>query len=244
MRIKSRFRRLIVNYNKSFKDVRSRVLSYHDIHKLNKYTYMSTSSQMFATHISIIKDMGFDIVADIKNPERQIKITFDDAFLGLYDNIDIINKLEVPITLFVVTSYLNNIFPYINDKQLIELNKNPFITIGSHTHTHRRLNELDVLDIEHELTESKNILQDLLSGNINSICYPESKFDHRVVNIANKIGYTDQYSLIPGPFSSEILKNVKRRSLVQHADANELKGVLNGGDNILEKWYMLKHFKR
>ena len=35
----------------------------------------------------------------------------------------IIERLNVPITIFVITSYLNNVYPYINHEQLNILNK-------------------------------------------------------------------------------------------------------------------------
>ena len=86
--------------------------------------------------------MGFEIVKNITKPENQIQITFDDAYLGTYNNFFIIESLNVPITIFVITSHLNNVYPYINHEQLNFLNKSSLVSIGSHTHSHLKLNIL------------------------------------------------------------------------------------------------------
>ena len=85
------------------------------------------------------------------------------------------------------------------------------------------------------------MLEDLLSVKITDLCYPEGKFS-KVIKIATDLGYNKQFSLIPIDNDKKLFKNVQRRSLVQHADDKEFKNILMGGDNILEKWYMFKHY--
>ena len=241
MSLGSIFRRMIISANQS-SYVKSRSLVYHDIHSDNCYTDMSTSLDMFIKHINVIREMGFNIVSEITREEGQIQLTFDDGFLGIYDNIHVINELDVPVKLFIVTSFLGET-SHLDENQLVELSNNPLITIGSHTDSHKRLSNLDNEDVLNELICSKEILESLLGVNVNDLCYPEGKFDKRVIRFAKDVGYINQYSLIPGPFSSELFKNVRRRSLVQSANKKEFRSILNGGDDILERWYMKKHFK-
>ena len=242
MSLASIFRRIIIAANQSSSYMKSRSLLYHDIHSDNCYTDMSTSLDMFIKHINVIREMGFNIVSDITREEGQIQLTFDDGFLGIYDNIKIINELDVPVKLFIITSYIGKP-SHLDKSQLLELSNNPLITIGSHTDSHKRLSNLDNEDVLNELICSKEILESLLGVNVNDLCYPEGKFDKRVIRFAKDVGYINQYSLIPGPFSSELFKNVRRRSLVQSANKKEFRSILNGGDDILERWYMKKHFK-
>ena len=56
---------------------------------------MSTPIGMFKKHIQIIRDNGYEIVAEITKPKGQIEISFDDGFLGLFDNIHIINEFKI-----------------------------------------------------------------------------------------------------------------------------------------------------
>ena len=236
------FRRIIINANQSSSYMKSRSLVYHDIHSNNCYTNMSTSLDLFINHIRIIREMGFDIVSEITKDEGQIQLTFDDGFLGIYDNISVINELDLPVKLFIVTSFIGK-NSYLDKKQLVELSNNPLITIGSHTDSHRRLSSLCKEDILNELIYSKELLEGLLCITINDLCYPEGKFDRRVISYAKEVGYINQYSLIPGAFLKELFINVRRRSLVQSANKKDLRSILKGGDDVLERWYIKKHFK-
>ena len=69
---------------------KSKAIFYHDIHFKKQYTDMSTPIGMFKKHIQIIRDNGYEIVAEITKPKEQIEISFDDGFLGLYNNIHLI----------------------------------------------------------------------------------------------------------------------------------------------------------
>ena len=242
MDIKSLIRRMIIINNQLDNYNKSRVLLYHDIHDNTCYTNMSTSLSLFKIHMKIIRSMGFCIVSEITKEEGQIQITFDDGFKGLYENLDIISELNIPIKLFVISSFLGR-DSYLNKNQLMSLSNNSLIKIGSHTHTHRRLTTLCKDVIKHELVHSKSFLEDIVGYSIDDLCYPEGKFNKTVVNISNDLGYVNQYSLIPGPFSLEVFKNVRRRSLVQHSIDKEIKAVLRGGDDVLNTWYMKKHYK-
>jgi len=203
---------------------------------------MSTSLDMFIKHINVIREMDFDIVSEITKDEGQIQLTFDDGFLGIYDNIRVINELDVPVKLFIITSYIGKP-SHLDKSQLVELSNNPLITIGSHTHSHRRLSTLNKDELRYELIYSKEILEGLIDDDVNDLCYPEGKFDCRVISYAKQVGYINQYSLIPGAFLKELFINVRRRSLVQSANKKDFISILNGGDDILERWYMKKHFK-
>jgi peptidoglycan/xylan/chitin deacetylase (PgdA/CDA1 family) len=222
---------------------KSKVIFYHDIDSDKKYTDMSTPVELFKMHINIIRENGYEIVNEITKPLGQIEICFDDAFLGLYENIGFLKQQNIPIHLFVISSYLER-ENYINEKQLLELSKLDIIKISSHTHTHKILNQLDENELLRELKESKEILEDLLNAPVDSICYPEGKFDKKTIHIAKKVGYKKQYSSLPGFFADRFEIDVIRRSLVQFAGVKEFKAILKGGNHILAFWYKLKHFKR
>lgn len=222
---------------------RSKVIFYHDIHSDKKYTEMSTPIELFKKHIKIIIESGYEIVPEIKDPIGQIEISFDDGFLGIYDNIEVVNELKIPIRLFIATSFLDK-DNHINREQLLEINQNKFMTIASHTHRHIILNRVANSEIEIELLESKAILEGILGKKVDSICFPEGKFSKKVVRIANELGYKKQYCSIPGFYFDEFLPNVQKRSLVQFAGEKEFRAILRGGDHVLACWYKLKHFKK
>ena len=221
---------------------RSKVIFYHDIHDAISYTSMSTPMWLFKKHIDILQINGYEIVASITKEYGQIEICFDDAFAGIYENIEFLKHYNIPIHLFVVPSYLG-LKKYLTKKQLLDLSKLDIIKISSHTNTHKILHQIDDSLIEDELMKSKKNLEDLLECSIDAICYPEGKFDNKVINIADKLGYKKQYSSLPGFFSDKFNNNVTRRSLVQFALQKEFEAIIKGGDHILAFWYKFKHFK-
>ena len=220
---------------------RSKVIFYHDIHSDKQFTEMSTSIDLFKKHIRIIRNSGYDIVANITKPTGQIIICFDDAFLGLYENIEFIKESNVAVQLFVISSFIGK-KNHIDKSQLLELYNTGLVNIESHTHTHKILNKISDNEVKYELAESKKVLENLLNKEVNSICYPEGKFNNTVIAESKNTGYTKQYSSVPGFYFNEVFFIVKKRSLVQFADEKEFKAILKGGDHILVLWYKLKHF--
>ena len=222
---------------------KSKVIFYHDIHSDKQYTVMSTPVDLFVKHIQIIRDSGYEIVSEITENYKQIEICFDDGFLGIYDNIELIKKLNIPIHLFVISSFLDK-ENHINKEQLIVLNNLSQITISSHTHTHQVLNLISEMRMIKEFEKSKNTLEQLLKTEVNSICFPEGKFSEKVIESANKLAYKKQYSSIPGFYHVKDYSTVIHRSLVQFASEKEFKAILKGGDHILSFWYKMKHFRK
>jgi len=222
---------------------KSKVIFYHDIHAGKQYTAMSTPIELFIRHIQIIRENSYEIVSEITENYGQIEICFDDGFSGIYDNIELIKKFNVPIHLFVISSFLGK-ENYINTEQLIALNNLLQITISSHTHTHQLLNLISEKSIIEEFEKSKNRLERLLKTEVNSICFPEGKFSEKVIESANKLAYKKQYSSIPGFYYAKDYTTVIHRSLVQFAGEEEFKAILKGGDHILSFWYKMKHFKK
>lgn len=220
----------------------SKAIFYHDIHSSKLFTDMSTPLEMFEKHIKIIREMGFEIVPEIREEKNQIEISFDDGFVGIFENIDIINRLKIPITLFIIPSFLGE-DNFLTKKQLETISKNAFINIQSHTFSHKDLSNLSEEILISELSNSKKILEDICEKEIVSLCYPMGVFSENVVSKAKEIGYKRQYSSLPGIYKNEVFPEVKRRSLVQFLNVNQFKNILKGGDHFLNYWYIKKYFK-
>ena len=78
------------------------------------------------------------------------------------------------------------------------LNNLTQIKISSHTQTHQVLNLASESLLKNELENSKNLLEGLLNNSVDTICYPEGKFNNRVIELAEGVGYKRQYSSLPG----------------------------------------------
>jgi peptidoglycan/xylan/chitin deacetylase (PgdA/CDA1 family) len=73
--------------------------------------------------------------------------------------------------------------------QLRELNKDPLVTIGSHTVNHLPLASLSYEDSKYEITQSKHILESELSIEIRHFCYPIGSYSHKEIKIVGESGY-------------------------------------------------------
>ena len=244
MDLKTKIKNTIINLSARIKNSDdSKCIFYHDIHSENRFTDMSTSVDLFVKHINIIRDLDFEIVHEITKEKNQISISFDDGFKGLYENIGIINQLEIPVTIFVVCSFLDK-DNYLSTNNLKELANNKFIKIQSHTLSHTELPTLDSDSLHMELQKSKEDLESICDTEINQICFPKGLFDKFAIKKSSEVGYNKQFSSLPGSYYSEVFPYVKRRSLVQSVSEKEFRSILKGGDNILYYWYYKKHFLR
>ena len=92
---------------------------------------------------------------------------------------DVINKLANTSTKFS---------PMLSSEDIIYLNKEG-AEIGSHTHSHSILANIDISEIEFELTHSKKVLEDLCGTDINIIAFPQGKYNKAVIQKSFDSGY-------------------------------------------------------
>jgi len=140
-----------------------------------------------------------------------IAMTFDDAFENLIDNaIPVLNEFQIPAIVFAVPGNLGRTpkwaispdHPESREKvmtaeQLVILDKNPLIRIGSHTMTHPNLATLTSEKIRHELAESKQQIELLLGHPVEDLALPHGAFNETVLQMAHQVGYKRVYTLEP-----------------------------------------------
>ena len=150
--------------------------------------------------------------------ERTLAVTFDDAYLSVFDLArPILAEHRLPGTVFVPTGHAGRPEPMswpgidhwlegehrdellpMSWEQLHRLGAEGW-EIGSHTRSHPRLTHLDEPSLDAELTGSKEELERRLHRPCRSIAYPYGDVDGRVVAAARSAGYATGAGL-PGPF--------------------------------------------
>lgn len=117
---------------------------------------------------------------------KPIIITFDDAYIDVYNNaFPILQTYNFKANIFVITGSIGNNL-YMNEEMIKDVDKSNLIEIGSHTISHYKLAEKDEQTIEKELKESKEALEKILNKEINTIAYPSGSFNSTVIKIAQK----------------------------------------------------------
>lgn len=102
-----------------------------------------------------------------------------------------------------------------NRAELVELSKNPWVTLGSHTITHPILKNCSSMQQEDELRGSKRILENWLNKPVSYFAYPNGDYDARTLDLVKQSGYRLSFTDSPGsiqlPWSNKL--EIPRNSL-------------------------------
>ena len=118
-------------------------------HRFNEEKYPSTNIQMgvFKEQIKIIRDLNYNFYNPgeleknfyIPKKEKKILITIDDAFSSFYKIAwPYLKNQNIPFILFVSTESVGK-NGYMTWSQIKELDKEPNVYIGNHSHSHKYL---------------------------------------------------------------------------------------------------------
>ena len=238
-------------YNSSFKNksIPFRTLMYHSIlEEDNNYSsdlWQITRSQ-FVSHLKFLTDNRFsfyDISYCLREslPSKGIAITFDD---GIIDNYEIAAPLllekNIPFTIFVITDNIRRgINHYMNESQLIQISKNPLVTIGSHTRSHKRLSLLSYTEILNEVKESKDYLEQILGKSITAFSYPYGIYNNKIINVVKESGYKLAFnSNFNANYSTQSKHELSRTEIWNTDDLHHFKQKLNGDWDWLKYRYL------
>jgi peptidoglycan/xylan/chitin deacetylase (PgdA/CDA1 family) len=154
------------------------------------------------------RGVTFTAAVTSPDPGRVVAVTFDDAFRSVLElAVPILDRLGLPATMFAPTAYVGTeqpmAWPGIDEwldspyssellplswEELRELSDAGW-EIGSHSHTHPRLTQLDDAELGRELRDSKQECERQLARPCTSIAYPFGDVEERVVSAAARNGY-------------------------------------------------------
>ena len=127
-----------------------------------------------------------DVIEDEKN---SLVITFDDGFKdNLLTAAPILNRYNIPFTVFVATGLLNK-EEYLTCDELKVLAELDNCEIGAHGHSHVKLSDCSEEKVTEELSLSKKILEDLLGRPVDVMSYPHGDYNEFVLNKAREVGF-------------------------------------------------------
>ena len=123
--------------------------------------------------------------------EGAAALTFDD---GLAGNLETLDSLGVPATLFVVSGWLGGEHPDVPSARILttsELRRlaEHGLEIGSHTRTHPDLTQLEDDAVRGELVGSKHDLEELLQRAVEVASYPYGLAGEATVRACSEAGY-------------------------------------------------------
>jgi peptidoglycan/xylan/chitin deacetylase (PgdA/CDA1 family) len=141
---------------------------------------------------------------------RQIAITFDDAFRSVVENaLPEVMKRNIPITIFVPSGYLGMKPTWIPepigkyDGEVVLTSDElrclamEGVSIGSHTVNHLNLTIEEDDIVKHEISDSKEQLQQVIGKEINMLAFPFGGYDERALRLSKAAGYRRVFSNLP-----------------------------------------------
>ena len=165
------------------KDYGTLALMYHRFDE-NKYPSTNIKMEIFKKQIDIIKKNNQKFInldefnKKYENPKnkKKILITIDDAFYSFYDKAwPYLKENKIPFILFVSTEPVGK-YGYMTWDQIKEIEKEDFVTIGNHSHSHNYLVDLNFKKFKDDIDESIKIFKDKLGYNPIYFSYPFGEY--------------------------------------------------------------------
>jgi peptidoglycan/xylan/chitin deacetylase (PgdA/CDA1 family) len=157
-------------------------------HRFDENKYPSTNIQMdvFKQQIEIIKNLKYNFYDpnDLEKnfysikKEKKILITIDDAFSSFYEVAwPYLKKKKIPFILFVSTKAVGE-SGYMTWDQIKELDKEPNVYIGNHSHAHDYLVELKTNDFIKDISDAKENFVKNIGYNPIFFSYPFGEYNN------------------------------------------------------------------
>jgi peptidoglycan/xylan/chitin deacetylase (PgdA/CDA1 family) len=155
--------------------------------------YQTVSMRQLANHL----EYGVGL------PQKPVVISFDDGFSDQLKAFDLLKKYNMKATFYVVVGgeksnwcigmerkNINCGDDYMTIDQIKMLDRSGVIEIGAHTIDHLNLssNRLDVQSFE--ISESKRVLEHILSHPVDTFAYPYGAYNAQTVELVRQAGFS------------------------------------------------------
>ena len=171
-------------------------LMYHRFEE-NKYPSTNIKINEFINHIKILENNQISFINpinfedELKNnkTQRKVLLTIDDGFESFYQNAwPVLKKKKIPFILFVSTREVGA-FNYMSWDQIREINKENFVEIGNHSHTHEYLVDENKEVIISDIKQSMKIFKKELGKNSAFFSYPFGEYSLEFKEIIKSLGF-------------------------------------------------------
>ena len=150
--------------------------------------------EIFKKQIDIIKKNNyefysperFDLDFNIPKLNKKILITIDDAFSSFYENAwPYLKKNKIPFILFVSTEPIGK-NGYMTWEQIREVEKEDFVFIGNHSHSHDYLVNYNFENFKKDIDKSIKIFEKKIGYNSVFFSYPFGEYSLEQKKYINK----------------------------------------------------------
>jgi len=181
---------------------------------LTFHAVRASETQAFEQQMRKLKGLAHPVFADEVAPSCgriSVAVSFDDGLRSVFENaLPIMASLGIPATLFIPTGYLGlapawgsfaNSFGRHSDSvvsaEVLAQVDPQLVRVGSHTVTHRPLADVERLQCQREMEESKQSLERLLGLPVRMLAFPFGSFSLDTVKLAHEAGYDMLFANVP-----------------------------------------------
>jgi len=193
-----------------------RILMYHMISPPRagaKFNSLRVTPEMFEKQLEYLNKHGwrFHTMSELVRlplplPPKCVALTFDDGYEDNYKQmLPLLEKYDARATVYLVVDRHNREWsskrkkknrsgelmrePKLLDSQVLKLIESGRVEIGSHTVTHDNLTALESDQKQHEIVESRNLLEKRFAKPCLAFCYPFGLYDESDVALVRSAGY-------------------------------------------------------
>ena len=187
-------------------DTQVPVLTYHCIAEepYSENSELFVRPEDFARQLDILAEEGYtSIFADeLHNSaaKKPVVITFDDGYEDNYFTaFPILKEKGQKATIFVISGMIGR-EGYLTVDEIREMVDSGFVSIQSHTDSHRMLTGLSLDDRIREFATSKSVLEAASGREVTAVAYPFGDVDYSVLQAAEEFydfGYITTGRYIP-----------------------------------------------
>lgn len=171
-------------------------------------------------------------------PEKSVVISADDGHKSVYESmLPLVQKYNIPVTLFIYPSAISNAPYAMTWKQLEELKQTGLFDIQGHTYWHPNFkHEKKKLSPEEyqkfvntQLDKSKSVLEKKLGTQVTLLAWPFGIYDDYLEQAANKAGYIMAFSIDARPANkSEKSMAQPRYMIVNNQTMKDFAAIIQG----------------
>ena len=156
-------------------------------HRFNETKYPSTNIQMniFEEQVNIIKKSGYKFlnpnnlhkIYNNEKLEKTILLTIDDGYDSFYRYAwPYLKNNQIPFLIFISTEAVGK-KGYMGWKEIKEIEKYDYVTIGNHSHSHDYLVNFSYDKFKKDIEKSIKIFEENLGYNPKFFSYPFGEWD-------------------------------------------------------------------
>ncbi|WEV45523.1 polysaccharide deacetylase family protein [Streptococcaceae bacterium ESL0687] len=197
-----------VSWKKSDTTIKFPILMYHHISEVVDGNTLFVPPAEFEMEMKTLKDAGYYTLSpdeayrvltkNEKPADKIVWVTLDDGYVDNMKNAQpVLDKLKMKATIMSIWNMKDGL-DKMTDDQLLQINKDPLITIESHTVDHIDLGQASDEEASYQLVESKKGLDKLLNQDTSVICYPSGRYNDDTGILAKDAGYKMGLTTNPG----------------------------------------------